>query len=257
MSCSQSFRNGGWDASVELEEERARVGRRDASIEAKETELEELRGQVDWRNASLQQQEMELNDVEDEVGELQNEVNKKEHGMDRAQLQQEGEVLCRAMDTRSKSEGNSDNGAGANEEEQLAQLRQDLRQDLADRSRCGSRSSLASAEDPADESPSGDDSVDGFPQEDRALMERLRRAADVLRRGTEEAEDRDEGTEVKGNWTATEAEAEAEQAASRRRAEWVGAEDDDYQILPGSQVMPLVSVTDVTDKKEYQVLPLV
>mmetsp|Transcript_7229 Transcript_7229/g.15790 ORF Transcript_7229/g.15790 Transcript_7229/m.15790 type:complete len:211 (+) Transcript_7229:571-1203(+) len=201
---------------MELNVEWAREGRRDNMRD----KIAELRGQVSRSNARLQ-------DVEDEVGELQNEVNKKEHGMDRAQLQQEGEVLCRAMDTRSKSEGNSDNGAGANEEEQLAQLRQDLRQDLADRSRCGSRSSLASAEDPADESPSGDDSVDGFPQEDRALMERLRRAADVLRRGTEEAEDRDEGTEVKGNWTATEAEAEAEQAASRRRAEWVGAEDDD------------------------------
>ncbi|KAJ1439397.1 hypothetical protein B484DRAFT_468008 [Ochromonadaceae sp. CCMP2298] len=270
----------------ELEEERARVGRWNAIIEAQETELEELRGQVGWKNANLQQQEMELGaesvragrrdnlrdeiaelrgevsrsyarlqDVEDEIGELKDEANGKEHGMgdwgiagqserqgawhgeqaqlnlDDAsnyiasqqamieQLQEEGKALRRALDTRSESERNSDNGAAADEMEQLAHLRQDLCLDLAARSRCGSKSSPASAED----------SADGSPREDRAVTETLRGAADALCLGTEEAEVTDEiaddGKEDTGNWIETEE--EAEQAEARWRVECVAAENDE------------------------------
>jgi hypothetical protein len=49
--------------------------------------------------------------------------------------------------------------------------------------------------------------------------------ADDAGEGTEKADDRDVGTEAKGSWTETEA--EAEQAARRRREEEVAAEEDD------------------------------
>jgi DNA repair exonuclease SbcCD ATPase subunit len=200
------------EQETELEEERARVGRRNATIEEQETELYELRGQVDWRDVCIQEQARELaaeraradrrdnlrdeiaelrgqvcksnarlREVEDEIGELQLEVN-----CNKDKLREQFAQLVEPPGAERKVTESSGNGAGAGEEEQLADLRQDLAARSA-RTRSGGRSP-ADTEDSAGESPSGEDSADEGSGEEREVMERLRGAAEVLRLGTAEGQ---------------------------------------------------------------------
>ncbi|KAJ1385355.1 hypothetical protein B484DRAFT_410534, partial [Ochromonadaceae sp. CCMP2298] len=179
-----------------------------------------------------------LREVEDEIGELQDAVNSTEHSKRQAhahldeasthiagqqvtieQLQEEMEVLRRPVEARSKSKASSDDGAGAGEEDQLAELRKDLAARSA-RSKSGGRSP-ASAEDSAGESPSGEDSADESPREEREVTETLRRAADALRLSTA-----DPPAEVE---QAARRQREEERARRRREDEAAAEEDEAYR----------------------------
>ncbi|KAJ1392548.1 hypothetical protein B484DRAFT_408463 [Ochromonadaceae sp. CCMP2298] len=235
MSCSQPFRNGGWDVSVysssaeyfaedkgaeaecarlreaakrmqvkiqqqegDLELERERGVRTDGRVAELEDEVAKLRKQVHRRNCRLTEQEVEIGELQDVV----------QDGQD-AQLQQaQRDVvqLRRAVRTRGKSLRTY----LANQDSHLAEL----------------AFHNASLQRVLDQDPEASDSSSA----DEGTKET--EVADDAGEGTKEADGRDEGTEARGRWTETDAERAARIAAYAARIQReeevaVAAEEDE------------------------------
>ncbi|KAJ1403087.1 hypothetical protein B484DRAFT_405205 [Ochromonadaceae sp. CCMP2298] len=255
MSCSQSFRNGGWDVNVysssaeyfeedkgseatcarlreaakrmqdkiqeqegELRLERDRVCGRDACIAELEAECAKLRKQVHRRNCRLTEQEHEIGGLQDEV----------QNGQDAKlrQAQRELVQLRRAARTRGKSMRTYMTSQDANLAElqfHNASLHRVLDADPE-------YSDSDSADKGTEEADGRDEDTEVADDRDDGTVEAGDRDDGTVEAGdrddgTVEVSDRDVGTEAKVSWTETEA--EAEQAGRRRRVAEVAAEEDD------------------------------